>query len=165
MNRSEFFGFTIIFVLIIILILHSTSLNTTDNNYNYNNKVFENQFVQFNYSSNLYLVDKSNNTSIFVVIYDGNPSNNDAIGTIFLGEANKTAQMNPFEETTISGYDAIEENQGDPGAVIFLNNNTGLYILVNPSYESDVNTIINSMVIKKEPTEITSNKLFYELNQ
>ena len=84
MNRSEVFGFAVIIVLIIFLIIHSTGPNVTDNN-----KVFENQFVEFNYSSNLNLVDESNNTSIFVVIYDVKPSNNNAVGTIFLGEVNK----------------------------------------------------------------------------
>jgi hypothetical protein len=165
MKKLEVFGTIIITILIIILIVHVTSPNPKD-------KVFENQFVKFNYSSNLNVVDKSNNTSIFIILYDGDPSNNNAIGTISLGKGNKTdvqklektSNGQNFKTTTISGHDAIIENMGDPGAEIFLNNSNSLFILVDPSYKSDVDTIINSLNIKKEPTDITSKTLFYELN-
>ncbi len=69
-----------------------------------------------------------------------------------------------MKKTTISGYDAIVENMGDPGAEIYLNNNTGLFILVNSSYKYDVDTMINSLIIKNVPTDITSKTLFYEMN-
>ena len=166
MKKFEVLGIITITILIILLIVHITSPSPPD-------KVFENQFVKFNYSSNLNLVDKSNNSSIFMIIYDGDPSNNNAVGTIFLGEANKTDEQklektavngHDMTKTTISGYDAIIENMGDPGAEIYLNNNTGLFILVNPSYKSDVDTIINSLIIKKAPTDLTSKTLFYEMN-
>jgi hypothetical protein len=166
MRKSEVFGIIIITTLLIILIVHITSPTPHD-------KVFENQFVKFNYSSNLNLVDKSTNTSIFVIIYDGDPSNNNAVGTISLGEANETEELNQMktslngqniERTTISGHDAIIEDIGDPGAEIYMNNNTGLFILVNPPYKSDVDTMINSLIIKKAPTDITSKTLFYEMN-
>jgi hypothetical protein len=166
MKKIEVFGIITITILIIILIVHITSPTPKD-------KVFENQFVKFNYSSNLNLVDKSNKTSIFVVIYDGDPSDKNIAGTISLGEANKTQEQNlektiinghDLKRTIISGYDAIVENMGDPGAEIYLNNNTGLFILVDPPYKSDVDTIINSLIIKKAPTDITSKTLFYEMN-
>ena len=166
MKKSEVFGAVIIIILLIILIVHVTSPIPKD-------KVFENQFVKFNYSSNLNVVDKSNNTSIFIIIYDGDPSNNNAVGTISLGKGNKSdvqklekASLNGqnFNTTTISGHDAIIEDMGDPGAEIFLNNNTSLSILVDPPYKSDVDTMISSLIIKKEPTDITSKTLFYELN-
>ena len=167
MKKSEFFGIMIIIILIIILIVHLTSPKPQD-------KVFENQFVKFNYSSNLNMVDKSTNTSIFVIIYYSDSSNKKAIGTISVDEANESEELNlmktssnsqNMKKTSISGYDAIiEKNMGDPGAEIYLKNNTGLFVLGNPSYESDLDTIINSFIIKKEPTDITSKTLFYELN-
>ena len=167
MKKSEVFGIIIIILLIIILIVHLTCPNPKD-------KVFENQFIKFNYSSNLNLVDKSNSTSIFIIIYKRYLSNNNPIGTISVGKVNRTDEINMeknsqisqnIKETTISGYNAIiEKNMGDPGAIIYMNNNISLNVLVDPPYESDVNTIINSFKIKKEPTEITSNILFYEMN-
>jgi hypothetical protein len=167
MRKSEVFGIITVTVLIIILIVHITFPTPPD-------KIFENQFVKFNYSSNFNLVDKSNSTSIFVIIYNGDPSKKNIVGTIFLGDVNKTNEQKikktavngqDTKKTIISGYDAIvEKNQGDPGAEIYLNDNTGLFILVEPSYESDVDTIINSLIIKKAPTDVTSNTLFYEMN-
>jgi hypothetical protein len=166
MKKIEVFGIIIIAILLIILIVHVTSPTPKD-------KVFENQFVKFNYSSDLNLVDKSNNTSIFIIIYDGDPANKNVIGTISLGEANETKELNEIkktvngqniEKTTISGHQAIIEDMGDPGAEIYLKNNKGLFILVNPPYKSDVDTMINSLIIKKEPTDITSKTLFYDMN-
>ena len=166
MKKIEVFGIIIIAILLIILIVHVTSPTPKD-------KVFENQFVKFNYSSDLNLVDKSNNTLIFIIIYDGDPANKNVIGTISLGEANETKELNEIkktvngqniEKTTISGHQAIIEDMGDPGAEIYLKNNKGLFILVNPPYKSDVDTMINSLIIKKEPTDITSKTLFYDMN-
>ena len=166
MKKIEFLGIIVITILLIILIVHVTSPAPKD-------KVFENQFVKFNYSSNLNLVDKSNNTSIFIIIYDGDPANKNAIGTISLEQANEIEQLNQlktsinsqnFKKTTISGYDAIVEDMGDPGAIVYLHNNVSLCMLVNPPYKSDVDTMINSLTIKKEPTDITSKTLFYEMN-
>jgi hypothetical protein len=167
MRKSEVFGIITVTVLIIILIVHITFPTPPD-------KIFENQFVKFNYSSNFNLVDKSNSTSIFVIIYNGDPSKKNIVGTIFLGDVNKTNEQKikktavngqDTKKTIISGYDAIvAKNQGDPGAEVYLNDNNGLFILVEPSYESDVDTIINSLIIKKAPTDVTSNTLFYEMN-
>jgi hypothetical protein len=166
MRKYEVFGIVTVTLLLIILVVHITTPSPTD-------KVFENQFIKFNYSPNLNLVDKSNNTSLFVIIYDGNPAEKRIAGTISTGKVNKTNEENlektainsqNMERTTISGYDAIVENQGDPGAEIYLDNNTGLFILVDPPYKSDVDTIINSCIIKKAPTDATSKTLFYEMN-
>lgn len=166
MKKIEFFGILIIVFLLIILIVHVMSPAPKD-------KVFENQFVKFNYSSDLSLVDKSNNTSIFIIVYYGDPANNNAIGTIAVGDANETKELNEIknsingqniEKTTISGHNAIIEDMGDPGAEIYLKNGKSLSIMVNPPYKSDVDTMINSLIIKKEPTDTTSKILFYEMN-
>ena len=71
----------------------------------------------------LELVDKSNSTSIFIIIYYGDPANNNGVGTISVGEANeKIKELNEMkksingqniEKTTISGYNAIIEDMGD----------------------------------------------------
>ncbi len=148
-KKTEFFGLITILMIIIFLIIYTTSSNTTTSN----NKVFENQFVKFNYPSNFNINDESNATYLMIVIYNGNTSNtNNAIGTIFVSEANKTqdTKITNSKKTTISGYAAIVEmDQGDSGAEIFLTDNLGLFVLLNPGYDSDVNTIVNSFIIKK----------------
>jgi hypothetical protein len=60
---------------LVIVLICSVGINYL--NSNTNNKVFENQFIKFNYSSNLNVVDYSNNTTLSVIIYDGDvdPSN------------------------------------------------------------------------------------------
>ncbi|MGO9387923.1 MAG: hypothetical protein ACLPWD_07750 [Methanobacterium sp.] len=162
MKKTEFFGITTILMIILFLVIYNTSSNTTTSN----NKVFENQFVKFNYPSNFNIVDKSNATYLMIVIYNGNTSNiNNAIGIISVSETNKNMQMTPSnEKTTISGYAAqIEMNQEDSGAEIFLTDNLGLFILLNSTYDSDVNIIVNSFIIKNAPTQITPNTAFNNL--
>lgn len=125
------------------------------------NKVFENQFIKFNYSSNLNVVDNSNNTTLNVTIYDGNVDPSDyqvnAVGTIFVTDnINKNPPNAKLKNTTISGYPAqVEYDQGDSGATIYLNDDTGLYVLIDPLHDSYVNTIINSFVVKKAPPQCT----------
>ncbi|UTB32337.1 MAG: hypothetical protein NKF70_12705 [Methanobacterium sp. ERen5] len=60
----------------IVLIAHTATPLGKD-------KVFENQFIKFNYSSDFTIVDKSNGTSLSAVIYYGDPENKIVIGTIF----------------------------------------------------------------------------------
>lgn len=167
MKKYNIIGLTIILVLIIILIAHTTipTVNT--------HKVFENQYIKFNYSSHLTIVDKSNDTSLFALVYSGDTENKNVIGTIFSNEVNKTMEQNQekdavngydTKETTISGYDAVvEKHQGDPGVEVYLNNTKALFILLDPDHTSDVDTIVNSLIIKKAPAEVTPDKVFQEI--
>lgn len=167
MNKYNVMGITVILLLIIVLIAHTVTPLNKD-------KVFENQFIKFNYSSDFTVVDKSNDSSLSAVIYYGDPENKIVIGTIFSNEANKTMEKNSekrainnhdTEETIISGYDAlVEKHQGDPGVEVYINDTRALFILLNPDHTSDVDTIINTLIIKKVPTDITSDNFFQEIN-
>lgn len=167
MNKYNVMGITVILLLIIVLIAHTVTPLNKD-------KVFENQFIKFNYSSDFTIIDKSNNTSLSAVIYYGDPANKVVIGTIFSNEANKTMEKNSekrainnhdTEETIISGYDAlVEKHQGDPGVEVYINDTRALFILLNPDRTSDVDTITNTLIIKKVPIDITSDNFFQEIN-
>lgn len=132
------------------------------------NKVFENEFIKFNYPTSLNVVDNSNNTTLNVTIYDGPMYPSDykinAIGAIFVtNRINKdysdAVNANKFKNTTISGYDAvIEYDQGDSGASIYLNEDAVLHVLLNPSYDPYVNSILNSFIVKKVPPKVTYNR-------
>lgn len=144
-----------VYLLIDGIMVDSTSLN---------NKVFENQFIKFNYSSDLNMVDNSNNTTLNVTIYDGSvdPSNYqiNAVGAIFVSNSiNRTKtgiNANKLKNVIISGYKAeVEYDQGDSGATIYLNDTAGLFVLLNPDHDSYVNTILNSFVVKKAPPKFT----------
>ena len=167
MNKYNVIGITMILVLIIILIAHTVTPMDKD-------KVFENQFIKFNYSSDFTIVDKSNDTSLAAVIYYGNPENKIVIGTIFSNEANKTMEKNSLKsaanshdtkETSISGYDAlVEKHQGDPGVEVYINDTRALFILLNPDQTSNVDTIADTLMIKKVPTDVTPDNFFQEIN-
>lgn len=96
-----------------------------------------------------------------MTIYEGDvdPSNFkiNAIGSIFVSNSiSKTktgVNANKFKNVTISGYKAEVDDQG--GATIYLNENTGLYVMLNPDHDSYVNTIINSFIVKKAPPQFT----------
>ncbi len=167
MNKYNVMGILLILVLIIILIAHTVTPMDK-------NKVFENQFIKFNYSSDFTIVDKSNDTSLAAVVYYGDPKNKIVIGTIFSNEANKTMEKNSLKsainnhdtkETTISGYDAlVEKHQGDPGVEVYINDTRVLFILLIPDQTSNVDTIADTLIIKKAPIDVTSDKFFQEIN-
>jgi hypothetical protein len=61
-----------------------------------------------------------------------------------------------YKNVTISGYKAIVEyDQLSSGALIYLNDSAELNVLLNNKYNSDVDTILNSFVIKKVPPQLT----------
>lgn len=152
----------IIPILVLGLILAIVAISGCTNS---TNKVFENQFIKFNYSSNLNIVDNSNNTTLNVTIYDGDVDSSNyqinAVGAIFVSNSineNET-EINPinFKRINISGYKAdVEFDQGDWGATIYLNDDAGLFVLLNPDHDSYVNTIVNSFVVKKAPPQFTN---------
>jgi hypothetical protein len=166
MNKYNVMGITVILVLIIILIAHTVTPMDKD-------KVFENQFIKFNYSSDFTIVDESNDTSLAAVVYYGDPKNKIVIGTIFSNEANKTMEKNSLKrainnhdtkEITINGYDTlVEKHQGDPGVEVYINDTRALFILLNPDQTSNVDTIADTLVIKNTPTDVTSDKFFQEI--
>ncbi len=164
MKKLEVIGIIMIIVLLIALIVHIMVPTPPD-------KSFENQYVKFNYSPDLNMVDKSDNNFLFIIIYQGDPADKNIIGTIFTNEINKTNEEtvarsgnSNIKETTINGYDAVIENQGDPGVEIYLNNTRALYMLTSTDSNYYADNMINSIIVKKAPANITPNTVFYEMN-
>lgn len=156
--RLWFLGILLIVLMSIVVISHLTPNND-------NSKVFENQFIKFNYSSNLNVVDYSNNTALLVVVYDGDvyPSNWEvnAIGTIrvtkdSIYDLNMASTQIKFKNLNISGHKAlVAYNHLNSAAFIYLNDSAELSIILNPGHDSYVNTILNSFVIKEVPPQFT----------
>lgn len=163
MVKNYILGFLgiIAIVLIVVVVFNHSIPNNNDN------KVFENQFIKFNYSSDLNVVDYSNNTTLFVVIYSGDvdPSNWEinAVGTIRVTKDSlknvdwNANNINEFKNVTISGYEAlVVYDQLNSGAIIFLNDSAAIGVLLNSECDPYVNTILNSFEIKKVPPQLTN---------
>lgn len=153
LKRSGISVLGIVAVLMAVVFVSGCTSSNTTNSSGY--KVFENQFVKFNYPDNLTAVDKSTD-NVAVELYNGTTS--DPANEV--GEVGSARSLNKglisvysgWTQTTIAGYDAIKgADDTDAGAFIFLNNYTNLGIDFDPAYSSAADTIINSLEIKKVP--------------
>lgn len=128
---------------------------------------FENQWIKFNYPSNLTIIDNSTNDAILITIYNGN----EYIGSIYNEMTNMDNYM-PFPEsynTTIVGRKALRdydmktldngENQIRPSAAIFLTENATLNVIFEPASNKTFNQVIKTLIIKKD--NVTKDRLVY----
>ncbi len=144
-------------VIAVLLLLVSISgcLISDGSNKNVSSAVFENQWIKFQYPSNLKVQDSSNNTSCSVSLYEA--SNLAGNINFQVNDKNKILDIYPdAQNTTIAGKEAITGNdETQLFAYVFLNNNTSknleLIMDFNGAYESAFNVTKNSLEIKKVP--------------
>jgi hypothetical protein len=133
----------------------SGCINPDNSNKNVTNSVFENEWIKFQYPSNLNVKDSFSNNSNSVSLYAGS----NLVGNLNfqMNDKNKILDFYPdAQKTTIAGKEAITGNdETQLFAYVFLNNDTHnnlqLIIDFNNAYESAFNTTKNSLEIKKIP--------------
>jgi hypothetical protein len=146
--------FAVIATLLLIISV-SGCINSNNSNKNVSNTFFENQWIKFQYPSNLKVQDSSNNTSCSVSLYE--VSNLAGNINFQVNDKNKILNIYPdAQKTTIAGKEAITGNdETQLFAYVFLNNNTSknleLVMDFNGAYESAFNVTKNSLEIKKVP--------------
>lgn len=144
-------------VVILLIISISGCINWNNSNKNVSNTVFENQWIKFQYPSNLVVKDFSNDSTCSVTLYEfSNP-----VGNINfqINDKNKILNIYPdAQNSTIAGKEAITgKDETQLFAYVFLNNNRTknleLFIEFNDAYESSFNTAKNTIEIKKVPKQ------------
>lgn len=126
---------------------------------------FENQWVKFNYPSNLTITDYSTDNYIKIGVYNGS----EYIGGIYDEMVNVDNYV-PLPEsynTTIAGrktlgdYDIKTlpngENQVRPSAAIYLTGNATLDVIFDPASKTSFNQVIKTLIIKKD--NVTSDDM------
>ncbi len=119
---------------------------------------FENQWLKFNYPSNLTITDYSTDNYIKIGVYNGS----EYIGGIY----NEMTNINNYvplsessittinERKTLMDYDIKTlpngENQIRPSAVIYLTENASLNVIFDPASKKSFNQVIKTLVIKKD---------------
>ncbi|MGB9938145.1 MAG: hypothetical protein ACPK7O_10530 [Methanobacterium sp.] len=163
--------YTIIVIgLLTFVILNSgCTSNDLDNQIGVNSTggSFENQWIKFNYPSNLTITDNSTNDDILITIYNGN----EYIGSIY-NQMDNINNYVPFPEsynTTIGGRKALREydmktlyngeNQIRPSAAIYLTQNATLNVIFEPTAKKPFNQVIKTLIIKKD--NVTKDRLVY----
>jgi hypothetical protein len=146
--------FTVIVVLLLLVSI-SGCVFWEGSNKNVSNAVFENQWVKFQYPSNLKVQDSSNDTFCSISLYEASY----LVGNINfqVNDKNKILSIYPdAAKVTIAGKEAIIGNdETQLFAYVFLNDNTSknleLVMDFNNAYESAFNITKNSLEIKKVP--------------
>ena len=131
------------------------SNNTTSGNSANSNGVFENQFVKFNKPSDLTIEDHSTATHLDIIF---DPSTTAGEMTTETLAPEDLSSDYPDSLPSISGNIVSGYNEaGDIGSHITLQTlpggSFGISTNFNDKYQSDYQEIINSLVIKKNPTE------------
>ena len=145
----------VVIAVLLLLVSISGCLISDGSNKNVSSAVFENQWIKFQYPSNLKVQDSSNNTSCSVSLYEA--SNLAGNINFQVNDKNKILNIYPdAQKTTIAGKEAITGNdETQLFAYVFLNNNTSknleLIMDFNGAYESAFNVTKNSLEIKKVP--------------
>ena len=140
---------------ILLMVSVSGCIIWDNSNKNVNNATFENQWIKFQYPSNLAVKDFSNDSTCSVTLYKFS----DAIGNINFQINNKTEIFNTYpdaQNTTITGKESITGNdETQLFAYVFLNNNMTknleLFIEFNDAYQSAFDITKNTIEIKKLP--------------
>lgn len=150
-----------IFILVLVISI-SGCINSTDtksNNSNVTTKVFENQWIKFEYPGNLYIVDQSGNNFIDVLIIKESAFKNDTIGEIqnSVNDKNMMISVNKEQNSTfetIAGKEGLYYNDSsETSAYIFLEGDKGLWIdFYDRSYYPAFQMIKKSIIIKKIPS-------------
>jgi hypothetical protein len=133
---------------------------------------FENQWIKFNYSSNLKITDQSSNDQIKIVLSNETQD----IGTITsvgmnIGNDSTNQDPNAPTSTVIAGRYALNGtslsgSEPQPSSYIKLNPDVILSLSYVPDYGDEYNQTINSLVIKRDDikTNIFLNIYHYITN-
>nr|WP_319372857.1 hypothetical protein [uncultured Methanobacterium sp.] len=160
---KKYIGIILCLLILVILtsgcLTYSSSLNSDDQaGVNSTGGSFENQWVKFNYPSNLTITDYSTDKHIKINVYNGS----EYIGGLY-NEIVKIDNIVPLSESynsTIAGRKTLRdydfktlpsgENQVRPSAAIYLTENATLNVIFDPSSKTSFNQVSETLVIKKD---------------